>query len=251
MARTPSFVKAQDALAGLGLVLTPETPTYQGVVTGCRLWAYNPDAILALSKVKPTRLYDGDNDRTVGMVLLFDDEGKFAGANYSQLHWNDWDDTPGYEVRTGTSNWRADETTLKAAVSFLQGFSPVGSAQEAAEAQAAQEAEEKAEEERALNLAALNQTIIDNPDARRWAADVAEAAAYQRRRLVAELRDLAKKATEAANKAERGVRPQSLWFHASDALDIAKHMATLEALESTLEGPLAESIKAMAERYGY
>jgi len=243
MPRITSLQKAQDELAGLGLLLSLDRT---------RLFVLNPEAVIDLSKVKPSRFYD-QADRTVGMVLLFDTDGKFAGANYSTMHWNDaaWNDTAGYEVRTDTGIWHADETTLKAAVSYLQDCSPVGSAEKAAEAQVVKEAEEKAEEERVLNLAALNQAVVDNRDGRHWAGNIAEAAAYQRRRLVSDLRDLAKKATEAADKAEQGVRPRSLWFHASDALTIAEHMAHLEALEATLEGPLGDAIKAVAERYGY
>lgn len=252
MPRTTSLQKAQEALADLGLVVSLQTIIDQrGDTLSHRLFVLNPAALLNLCKVKPTRLYDGNADRTVGMVLLFDQDGKFVAANYSQLHWNDWNDTPGYEVRTDTGNWRADETTLKAAVSYLQGVSPVGSAQAAAEAQTAQEAAEKVEKESADNLAALNQAILDNDDGRSWAGALAYEAAHTRRRLVADLQDLAKKATDAARKAEQGARPSSLWFHASDVLSIVENIAKLEALEVTLEGPFGDAVKAMAERYGY
>jgi hypothetical protein len=244
MPRTSSLQKAQEALADLGLVVTLDRT---------RLWVLNPDTVVAVSKVKRSTLYEHDTDRTVGMVLVFDADGKFAGANYSTMHWDDgrWSEGKGYEVRTDTGTWSPDERTLKAALSFLQGFSPVGSAQAAAEAQEAAQAAEKAEQERAANLAVLNQTVQDNPDTRRWAADVAQTVVYERRRLISELRDLAKRAEETAASIEKGKRPGSHWFHAGTVITIMEHLAKLEALESTVEGPLGDSIKAVAERYGY
>jgi hypothetical protein len=80
---------------------------------------------------------------------------------------------------------------------------------------------------------------------------VAEDAAYERRRVVSMLRDLAKAAESSADALEAGKRSGSVRIYPANVIDIAAHLAKLDALEATLTGPLAEAIKTMAERYDY
>lgn len=254
MPRTTSLQRAMEALGGLGLIVSLEVRRHpeRRHVLDQRIWVLNPAEVIRLSKERD--LYGVHvSDRTVGMVLMFDDDGKFNGGNYAQLHYADYDlrRKGGYEVRTGTYSWQPDERTLKAALSFLQGFSPVGQAEAARQAQEAAEAAEKAEQERQANLAALNQSLEDNPDTRGWAGAVASTVAYERRRAIAELRDFAKRCTESADRLEAGDKASRLWFHPTSVMSIVEHLSKLEALEETVDGPLADLIKAVQERYGY
>jgi hypothetical protein len=256
MPRTTSLQKALTALSDLGLIVSPisyrdrDGEVYQTIV-----FALSPSYFVQVA-TKETRKNWHRNDlphgNTVGMGLLFDQDEKFVGGSYSNVYWDDYGDGPaGWEVRTLVSSWSPDEKTLKASLSFLREISPVGTAQAEQEAQEAAQAAEKAEQERRDNLAAVNQTVLDNPDTRGWLGAVAYEAKTARRRAITELRSLAKECSEAADRLEAEGRASRLWFHLSTATTVAQNLAKLEALEETIEGPLAEALREVSERYGY
>jgi hypothetical protein len=256
MPRTTSLQKALTALSDLGLIVSPisyrdrDGEVYQTIV-----FALSPSYFVQVA-TKETRKNWHRNDlphgNTVGMGLLFDQDEKFVGGSYSNVYWDDYGDGPaGWEVRTLVSSWSPDEKTLKASLSFLRAVSPVGTAEAEKEAQEAAQAAEKAEQERQAALAVLNETLLDNPDTRGWLGAVAYEAKVARRRAISDLRDFAKRCEETADRLEGGGRSSSLWFHSSNVTTIAQNLAKLEALEETVEGPLAEAIREVSERYGY
>lgn len=255
MPRTTSLQKALEALSDLGLIVTPDSyrdrdgDVYQTIV-----WALSPSYFLQVATPEAKKNWhrnDLEHGNTVGMALLFDQDEKFVSGSYGHLYWDDYDGTPGWEVRTTVSTWNVDEKTLKASLAWLRAVSPVGTAEAEKAAQEAAQAAEKAEQERQAALTALNETLAENPDTRGWAGAIAATVAYEKRRAIAELRDFAKRCEEAANQLERGDKASRLWFHGTSVVSIVEHLSTLAALEDTVSGPLAEVIAAMQERYGY
>jgi hypothetical protein len=252
MPRTTSLQRAQEALSDLGLILVTETRQYRGEVTGYVIYAASPAVITRVAEAGPQKCQYSSEQ--AGVTLVFDPDGKFEAANGGWLSWDEgYNDEPsGWEMRgMSTGTWRADYTTLKAALEDAERFSPVGIARAATEAQAAEEARLEALAKEHQDREALNQAVLDNVEAASWFAAIARETEYTQDSLVANLKRLAEDVERAVKTVESG-EPLRTWHLSASRLEEVTNLAArLAGLRTVLDSPFEQALRHQAERYGY